>query len=38
MLELDTCCKAYKIGAFGGGELLAVRDVCFASSPARSCR
>jgi ABC-type oligopeptide transport system ATPase subunit len=29
MLELDTCCKAYRVGAFGSGELLAVRDVSF---------
>jgi peptide/nickel transport system ATP-binding protein len=29
MLELDTCCKAYRVGAFGGRELLAVRDVSF---------
>jgi ABC-type oligopeptide transport system ATPase subunit len=33
MLELDTCCKAYRIGAFGGGELLAVRDVSFGVEP-----
>ena len=30
MLELDTCCKTYKVGAFGGSELLAVSDVSFA--------
>ena len=29
MLEVDTCCKAYRVGAFGTGELLAVRDVSF---------
>jgi ABC-type oligopeptide transport system ATPase subunit len=29
MLKLDTCCKAYRVGAFGSGELLAVRDVSF---------
>jgi peptide/nickel transport system ATP-binding protein len=29
MLKLDTCCKVYKVGAFGGSELLAVRDVSF---------
>jgi peptide/nickel transport system ATP-binding protein len=29
MLELDTCCKAYRVGAFGSGELLAVKDVSF---------
>ncbi len=33
MLELDTCCKAYKTGAFGTGELLAVRDVSFGVRP-----
>ena len=22
MLKLDTCCKSYRVGAFGGGELL----------------
>ena len=33
MLELDTCCKSYRTGAFGSGELLAVRDVSFAVSP-----
>ncbi len=33
MLELDTCCKTYRVGAFGGGELLAVRDVSFAVRP-----
>ena len=30
LLELDTCCKTYRTGAFGRGELLAVRDVTFA--------
>ena len=29
VLKLDTCCKAYRVGAFGGGELLAVNDVSF---------
>lgn len=29
MLELDTCCKSYRVGAFGGSELLAVHDVSF---------
>jgi peptide/nickel transport system ATP-binding protein len=29
VLKLDTCCKSYRIGAFGGGELLAVHDVSF---------
>ena len=33
MLELDTCCKSYRTGAFGSGELLAVRDVSFAVTP-----
>jgi peptide/nickel transport system ATP-binding protein len=29
MLELDACCKTYRTGAFGRGELLAVNDVSF---------
>ena len=29
LLELDTCCKTYRTGAFGRGELLAVNDVSF---------
>ena len=29
MLKLDTCCKSYRVGAFGGSELLAVSDVSF---------
>jgi ABC-type oligopeptide transport system ATPase subunit len=33
MLELDTCCKAYKVGAFGSKELLAVHDVSFSLQP-----
>jgi ABC-type oligopeptide transport system ATPase subunit len=33
MLELDTCCKAYRTGAFGSGELLAVSDVSFGVAP-----
>ncbi len=33
MLELETCCKAYRVGAFGSGELLAVRDVSFEVRP-----
>ncbi len=33
MLELDTCCKSYRTGAFGSGELLAIRDVSFAVGP-----
>jgi ABC-type oligopeptide transport system ATPase subunit len=33
MLNVDTCCKAYRVGAFGSGELLAVRDVTFGVLP-----
>jgi peptide/nickel transport system ATP-binding protein len=33
MLDLDACCKAYRVGAFGGKELLAVRDVSFTVAP-----
>jgi len=33
MLEVDTCCKAYSVGAFGSKELLAVRDVSFTVRP-----
>jgi peptide/nickel transport system ATP-binding protein len=33
MLELDTCCKAYRVGAMGSRELLAVRDVSFGVGP-----
>lgn len=33
MLKVDTCCKAYRVGAFGGTELLAVRDVSFDVKP-----
>jgi peptide/nickel transport system ATP-binding protein len=33
MLNVDTCSKAYKVGAFGSKELLAVRDVSFAVKP-----
>jgi peptide/nickel transport system ATP-binding protein len=29
MLTLDTCCKSYRVGAFGGSELLAVSNVSF---------
>ena len=29
MLEVDTCCKVYKIGAFGSKELRAVKNVTF---------
>jgi peptide/nickel transport system ATP-binding protein len=33
VLRLDTCCKVYRVGAFGGTELLAVRDVSFDVRP-----
>ena len=33
MLKVDTCCKSYRVGAFGGGELLAVRNVSFGVHP-----
>ena len=33
MLKVDSCSKAYRIGAFGSAELLAVRDVNFAVRP-----
>ena len=33
MLELDACCKTYRIGAFGGSELLAVSNVSFGVGP-----
>jgi peptide/nickel transport system ATP-binding protein len=33
MLEVDACCKTYRVGAFGRGELDAVRDVSFAVKP-----
>jgi peptide/nickel transport system ATP-binding protein len=33
MLELDTCCKTYRVGAFGGSELLAVKNVSFEVAP-----
>jgi peptide/nickel transport system ATP-binding protein len=33
MLEVDTCCKTYRVGAFGGGELQAVRNVSFSVRP-----
>lgn len=33
MLKLDACCKTYRVGAFGGGELDAVRDVSFEVAP-----
>ena len=33
MLKVETCCKTYSVGAFGSGELLAVRNVSFAVQP-----
>jgi len=33
MLELETCCKEYRVGAFGGGQLLAVQNVSFRVEP-----
>jgi peptide/nickel transport system ATP-binding protein len=33
MLQVADCCKAYKVGAFGSGELLAVRNVSFGVRP-----
>jgi peptide/nickel transport system ATP-binding protein len=33
MLDVATCCKAYRVGAFGARELLAVRDVSFSVGP-----
>ena len=33
MLKLDTCCKTYRVGAFGGSELMAIRDVSFEVAP-----
>jgi peptide/nickel transport system ATP-binding protein len=33
MLKLDACCRTYRIGAFGGGELDAVRNVSFEVRP-----
>jgi peptide/nickel transport system ATP-binding protein len=33
MLKLDTCCKTYRVGAFGGSELVAVHDVSFEVAP-----
>jgi peptide/nickel transport system ATP-binding protein len=33
MLKLDACCKTYRVGAFGGAELLAVSDVSFEVRP-----
>jgi ABC-type oligopeptide transport system ATPase subunit len=33
VLKLDTCCKSYRVGAFGGSELLAVQNVSFEVAP-----
>ena len=33
MLNVDTCCKSYRVGAFGGRELLAVQNVSFDVHP-----
>jgi ABC-type oligopeptide transport system ATPase subunit len=33
MLSLAACSKTYRVGAFGGGELVAVNDVTFSVSP-----
>jgi peptide/nickel transport system ATP-binding protein len=33
VLQLDMCSKVYKVGAFGGGRLLAVRDINFDVRP-----
>jgi peptide/nickel transport system ATP-binding protein len=33
MLKLDTCCKEYRVGAFGSRELLAVQNVSFEVRP-----
>jgi len=33
MLDVDACCKTYKVGAFGGRELEAVRNVTFDVEP-----
>ncbi len=33
MLKVDTCCKSYRVGAFGGRELQAVRNVSFDVHP-----
>jgi ABC-type oligopeptide transport system ATPase subunit len=29
LIQLDNCCKVYRVGAFGGKRLMAVRDVSF---------
>jgi ABC-type oligopeptide transport system ATPase subunit len=33
LLKLDTCCKVYRVGAFGGKTLTAVRNVTFDVRP-----
>jgi peptide/nickel transport system ATP-binding protein len=33
MLDVESCCKVYSVGAFGRSELLAVNDVSFAVRP-----
>ena len=33
MLSVDACCKTYKVGAFGGREFEAVRNVSFEVRP-----
>jgi peptide/nickel transport system ATP-binding protein len=33
MLKVDTCCKTYRVGAFGGSRLQAVTDVSLEVSP-----
>jgi ABC-type oligopeptide transport system ATPase subunit len=33
MLNVDACCKSYRVGAFGGRELQAVRNVTFEVRP-----
>jgi peptide/nickel transport system ATP-binding protein len=33
MLKLDACCRTYRVGAFGGGTLEAVRNVNFEVGP-----
>jgi peptide/nickel transport system ATP-binding protein len=33
VLKLDTCCKTYRVGTFGGSELEAIRDVSFEVAP-----
>jgi ABC-type oligopeptide transport system ATPase subunit len=33
VLRVDACCKTFRVGTFGGSELLAVRDVSFEVAP-----